>query len=175
MRDIVNIINDISDQINLLSLNAAIEAARAGEAGRGFAVVADEISRLADQTAQSIKDISVLIDQNSTQIDAGMGSVEHTVGALREVISGIGRIQQKMNTIAADGKGHLDAFREVNEAAGRVRDNAEQINIATTEQKDAIEDLVQSITSINQLTQQNASGAEEIAGNAEEVAAVPKS
>ncbi len=62
INSIINIINDISEQTNLLSLNASIEAARAGEAGRGFAVVAQEIRNLSEQINRQIYDIKNMID-----------------------------------------------------------------------------------------------------------------
>lgn len=67
MKNIIEIINTISEKINLLALNASIEAARAGTAGKGFAVVALEISRLADQTASSVKDIDNLIKKKTNK------------------------------------------------------------------------------------------------------------
>jgi len=69
--NIIQIIDDISEKINLLSLNASIEAARAGEHGRGFAVVAQEISKLADQTAVSLKQIDQLIKVNNSEVKKG--------------------------------------------------------------------------------------------------------
>lgn len=64
----VEVIKDISDKIDLLSLNASIEAARAGEAGRGFAVVAEEIGKLADQTQRNLKELTAPINKIAQQI-----------------------------------------------------------------------------------------------------------
>lgn len=169
MTTIVGIINDISDQINLLSLNAAIEAARAGDAGRGFAVVADEISKLADQTAASIKDIEGLIRVNNEESNSGMSNVGKTVEAIATIIEGVNAVKDMMNEISTNMQQQLGKNEEVNRNTGDVKVRSDEIKTATDELKTVIDEISKSVFSINELIQSNASGAEKMAENSEAV------
>ena len=88
--DIVSLINDIADQTNILSLNAAIQASMAGDAGRGFAVVADEVQRLAERSSAATKQIAALVKTIQTDTNEAVISMEQTTA---EVVSGAKRTQ----------------------------------------------------------------------------------
>ena len=88
--DIVSLINDIADQTNILSLNAAIQASMAGDAGRGFAVVADEVQRLAERSSAATKQIAALVKTIQTDTNEAVTSMEQTT---IEVVGGAKRAQ----------------------------------------------------------------------------------
>ena len=88
--DIVSLINDIADQTNILSLNAAIQASMAGDAGRGFAVVADEVQRLAERSSAATKQIAALVKTIQTDTNEVVISMEQTTA---EVVEGAKRAQ----------------------------------------------------------------------------------
>ena len=146
---IVELIVDIADRINLLSLNASIEAARAGESGRGFAVVADEIGKLAFQTQESVKEINSVISSSSQSTVDGATVIQKTAQMMREMIARMNQGASKIRTLQ-ESLLIEDRFTEI--IIGQMTDNisqAKKISTATGEQKiavgtffEAIEELI---------------------------------
>lgn len=153
MAGITDIITGISEQINLLSLNASIEAARAGDSGRGFAVVASEVSRLAEQTGSSINEIVNLIQINETEISEGSVSTDRTIQVMAEVILGIGKIEAMMRAVAGEMGSQLEINRSVTERSTNVLQSATEVQETTESHRRATDEISSSLQEVNSLIQ----------------------
>ncbi len=139
--EIIKMIQSIAFQTNILALNAAVEAARAGEQGKGFAVVASEVRNLAQTSSKAADDITAIVESTIQKINSGYETVAESSSLLNEI-----------NNLVTDVSNSLV---NISNAAEQEKDNIEQINI--------------SVSSISDITQRNSSLANDSAVSSKEI------
>jgi len=165
----VNIIVDIADRINLLSLNASIEAARAGDYGKGFAVVADEIGKLAFQTTESIKEIEKVLMLSSQITTEGVDVIKSTADNIKTLIQNMGASSGNIKVLQESIMIEERYINIIIEQMFKNIELAKNIGAGTDEQKNAIESTTKAIEHVNEIVAQMVKEIQSLANTSQKI------
>lgn len=149
---IIDVINQIAEETNLLSLNASIEAARAGDAGRGFAIVADQIRKLADESKDAVAEIAKIVQQIQEQT---AGTVE---AAKKTEVTVLSQEESLQSTV--------EVFNNIKKRFDILSEQLAKITDKVTEMEQVKETTLMSIESISSYTQETSAVTEEVSATA---------
>ncbi|MEM9947791.1 MAG: methyl-accepting chemotaxis protein, partial [Cyanobacteria bacterium P01_D01_bin.36] len=149
----VSLINKISQQTNLLAINAGIEAARAGEDGQGFAAVAEEVSELASQSAIATEEIERIVDaiqretgdvveaieQSTTQVVEGTRRVEDAKASLNQILSGSQKMDELARQISTATRSQVATSTDVSELMAEIAQLAERTSLSSRQVSEALD------------------------------------
>ena len=156
--EIVELISDITEQTNVLALNAAIQAASAGEAGRGFSVVAEEVQRLAERSGEATKQIGAIVKTIQADTQDAVAAMEKST---QGVVEGA-----KLSDAAGQ------ALTEIDSVTKNLAQLIQQISQATQTQAEATTAVAKNMQGILEITRQTTRGTQQTAGSIQDLSSV---